>query len=96
MLDQTFLIILVDEAEDVNSLGNETRQLESIAFPIGIAIGAIGAAVLPAIFPGSTTTTTTTAAPDSNNLGSSIDQVSVNDPFTSTTIKSTTTYEGRF
>ena len=40
------------------NLRNETRQLE-IAFPIGIAIGAIGAAILPTLFPGSTTTTTT-------------------------------------
>ena len=45
---------------DVEKLDNETRQLEAIAFPVGIAIGAIGAAIIPAIFPGSTTTTTTT------------------------------------
>ena len=43
-------------AED---LKNETRQLEAIAFPVGIAIGAIGAAIIPSLFPGSTTTTTT-------------------------------------
>ena len=31
---------------------NKTRQLEAVAFPVGIAIGAIGAALWPAIFPG--------------------------------------------
>ena len=46
-------------AED---LKNETRQLEAIAFPVGIAIGAIGAAIIPSLFPGSTTTTTQSSA----------------------------------
>ena len=42
---------------DGENLRNETRQIEAIAFPIGIAIGAIGAAILPTLFPGQTTTT---------------------------------------
>ena len=37
------------------NLTNETRQLDAIAFPIGIAIGAIGAAILPSLFPDETT-----------------------------------------
>lgn len=85
-----------DEEVDINRLSNETRQLESIAFPIGIAIGAIGAAVLPAIFPGSTTTTTTTPAPDSNvgvNQADSI--VAAGSPVTTTTATTTTTFEPR-
>ena len=54
------IILISGETDfDVEKLDNETRQLEAIAFPVGIAIGAIGAAIIPAIFPGSTTTTTT-------------------------------------
>ena len=53
-------------AED---LKNETRQLEAIAFPVGIAIGAIGAAIIPSLFPGSTTTTTTTQSSAAAVLG---------------------------
>merc|ERR1712106_1037743 len=47
----------------------KSRQLETVAFPVGIAIGAIGAALWPTFFPGkanvTTTTTTTTTTPTS-------------------------------
>ena len=45
-----------------DEVGNLTRQLEVVAFPVGVAIGAIGAAIWPSVFPERTTTTTTTAA----------------------------------
>ena len=31
--------------------GNKSRQLEAISFPVGVVIGAIGAAILPGLFP---------------------------------------------
>ena len=46
----------------VDEVGNLTRQLEVVAFPVGVAIGAIGAAIWPSVFPERTTTTTTTAS----------------------------------
>jgi len=50
-IDRTFDVA---DSEGEN-LTNETRQLDAIAFPIGIAIGAIGAAILPSLFPDETT-----------------------------------------
>merc|ERR1719242_1581520 len=50
---------VVGKEEEV---GNLTRQLEVVAFPVGVAIGAIGAAIWPSVFPERTTTTTTTAS----------------------------------
>ena len=48
--------------ENANSKNlTKNRQLEVVAFPVGIAIGTIGALLLPTLF---STTTTTTAAPD--------------------------------
>jgi len=41
-----------------DEVGNLTRQLEVVAFPVGVAIGAIGAAIWPSVFPERTTTTT--------------------------------------
>ena len=79
--------------ESSDHLSNETRQLESIAFPVGIAIGAIGAAIWPSIFPGVTTTTTTQSSADSfgdSSVDSSGDIISISGT-TSTTEKSTTT-----
>jgi hypothetical protein len=45
---------------NVTKLANETRQLEIAAFPVGIALGTIGALIWPTLFPNKTTTTTTT------------------------------------
>ena len=45
-----------------DEVGNLTRQLEVVAFPVGVAIGAIGAAIWPSVFPERTTTTTTAAS----------------------------------
>merc|ERR1719242_717554 len=50
---------IIGKEEEV---GNLTRQLEVVAFPVGVAIGAIGAAIWPSVFPERTTTTTTTAS----------------------------------
>ena len=80
-------------------LSNETRQLESIAFPVGIAIGAIGAAIWPSIFPGATTTTTTTeSAGDSfgdSSVDSSGDIISISATTSTTEQTTTTTFEPR-
>ena len=43
---------------------NQTRQLEVVAFPVGIAIGAIGAALWPSVFPGPTTAASAGSAGD--------------------------------
>jgi len=85
--------------KDVESLSNktETRQLEAIAFPVGIAIGAIGAAILPSLFPGSTTTTTTTQSPsDGSDAAASGDNfviISGDNGVVSTTQSTTSTTE---
>ena len=44
-----------------DEVGNLTRQLEVVAFPVGVAIGAIGAAIWPSVFPERTTTTAASA-----------------------------------
>ena len=48
--------------QDEDEVGNLTRQLEVVAFPVGVAIGAIGAAIWPSVFPERTTTTTAASA----------------------------------
>jgi len=99
---------LVSTDFDVEKLDNETRQLEAIAFPVGIAIGAIGAAIIPAIFPGSTTTTTTektlvsefdagTSNSDTSNnfviVSGGLESTSTTEPATTTTFEPRTILE---
>ena len=82
-------------AED---LKNETRQLEAIAFPVGIAIGAIGAAIIPSLFPGSTTTTTTqssAAAVLGGDTGGNFVTINSAAADSSTAAPATTTYTPR-
>merc|ERR1719500_658487 len=61
-------------------VGNLTRQLEVVAFPVGVAIGAIGAAIWPSVFPERTTTTTTAAV-----VGDLDEEDEGRDPTTTTT-----------
>lgn len=82
-----------------DGLVNQTRQLEAIAFPVGIAIGAIGAAIWPSLFPQSTTSTPTSG---DDSVSSSDDSASFEDSFSSsssttgeTTTTTTTTFEPR-
>ena len=84
-----------------DNLQNETRQLEAIAFPVGIAIGAIGAAIWPSIFPESTTSTSTSgddsvASSDDSSIASFDDSSSSSSSTTGeTTTTTTTTFEPR-
>jgi len=90
-LDRNYILDAADV--DVEKLGNETRQLEAIAFPVGIAIGAIGAAIIPAIFPGSTTTTTTQKTLVSDEFGVGTSDSSDNFVIVSGGLESTSTTE---
>ena len=67
---------IVGKEEEV---GNLTRQLEVVAFPVGVAIGAIGAAIWPSVFPERTTTTTASAVVGEEDDG--------RDPTTTTTVR---------
>ena len=67
-------------------VGNLTRQLEVVAFPVGVAIGAIGAAIWPSVFPERTTTTTTAASAVVGDLDGEED--GGRDPTTTTTTTS--------
>jgi len=53
-----------------SDIGNETRQLEAVAFPVGVALGTIGALLWPTIFNNTrrTTTTSTTVNPLATTL----------------------------
>ena len=86
-------------AEVPENLNNETRQLEGIAFPVGIAIGAIGAAIWPSIFPESTTTSTSTSSSSDDDIidviEDDIEDLFVGSSSSSTTQKTTTTVEPR-
>ena len=64
-------------------MGNLTRQLEVVAFPVGVAIGAIGAAIWPSVFPERTTTTTASAV-----VGDVDEEDGGRDPTTTTTPRS--------
>jgi len=75
---------------DGENLRNETRQIEAIAFPIGIAIGAIGAAILPTLFPGQTTTTQASVAV-SGDLNSEDSEVVIISADPTTTARPATT-----
>ena len=74
------------------TISNETRQLEGIAFPVGIAIGAIGAAIWPSIFPESTTATTVSSG-SSSSSDASADVIPAASGDISATTASTTTTE---
>ena len=50
-----------DSVDQPSILKSKNRQLEIIAFPVGIAIGSVGALLWPTLFPATTTTTTTVA-----------------------------------
>ena len=67
---------VVGKEEEV---GNLTRQLEVVAFPVGVAIGAIGAAIWPSVFPERTTTTAASAVVGEEDDG--------RDPTTTTTVR---------
>ena len=67
-------------------VGNLTRQLEVVAFPVGVAIGAIGAAIWPSVFPERTTTTTTAASAVVGDLD--VEEDGGRDPTTTTTTTS--------
>jgi len=58
-VDKESQVNLAGKGED--EVGNLTRQLEVVAFPVGVAIGAIGAAIWPSVFPERTTTTAASA-----------------------------------
>ena len=79
----------VDKESQVNiagkgdEVGNLTRQLEVVAFPVGVAIGAIGAAIWPSVFPERTTTTTTASAV----VGDVDEEDGGRDPTTTTTAR---------
>jgi len=79
------------------NVSNKTRQLEAIAFPVGIAIGAIGAALWPAIFPGrnnenDSSTSTTTQRINGDQENEDTDNFESSTPSSSTT---TTTFKPR-
>ena len=82
-------------AVEEDEMQNKTRQLEVVAFPVGIAIGAVGAALWPSLFPGRTTTTTTTVASVSADgnlaVGSDSDAIVVLGGSVSTTSTTTET-----
>ena len=71
-------------------VGNLTRQLEVVAFPVGVAIGAIGAAIWPSVFPERTTTTTTAASAVVGDLDGEED--GGRDPTTTTTTTTTSRF----
>ena len=58
-VDKESQVHIAGKGED--EVGNLTRQLEVVAFPVGVAIGAIGAAIWPSVFPERTTTTAASA-----------------------------------
>ena len=78
---------------------NLSRQLEAIAFPVGIAIGAIGAAILPSLFPSGNTSSTATgtgSAGDNTNIDAGgaagdLEIVVENEELSTSTVSTTTT-----
>ena len=77
-VDKESQVNIAGKGED--EVGNLTRQLEVVAFPVGVAIGAIGAAIWPSVFPERTSTTAASAV-----VGDVDEEDGGRDPTTTTT-----------